>query len=110
VKKHFAMEASKFVDSNEHMNPSDLIDSPAWEGAGLLARAKDMKKSKKFVFNCYSELNIIVLLRLEREIFELQRKAHDDNYLWSGRDGEKNFDNLCQKLGQYCNRQRLFWC
>jgi hypothetical protein len=71
----------------------------------LLLRAREINASGKFIFSCFSELNIFLLLRSQDEILRLQNKLYDSvrsKGTWSDADT----DELQKKLKHY--RKSLF--
>ena len=68
----------------------------------LLKRAHEINERGQFIFTCYSELNTFLLLRSQDDILKLENKLND-SIEGIGEWTDEDFDNLQQKLRQYCN-------
>src|SRR5436190_3322140 len=78
----------------------DLPNDVGHTDQDLLARAREVNTSGKFIFTCYSELNTFLLLRAQDEILRLQRNLQEcveKKMPWTDEDANK----LQEKLKQY---------
>ena len=77
---------------------TDLEPHTSVTAHDIYDRAKEIKRSAKFILSCYSDLSALVLLELHEHIARLEDRWSKDKSAWT----EDDFNQLQKKLKQYC--------